>query len=278
MRPIKMMTGGHSGGGGYNAETVAWYTAIAGLGASVTTTEKNWADALIVAWRAQTFDSKTVSIYPFLGAYINAARVPLRDALSAGPAANTGFVDGDVGNAVGIANSSGANKYLNTGITPSQLGSSGNGGLGWYERNFLGNGTTTEIMGMDESTITADGRFVLDIRSSGNRFFSFGEVGTRSGDTVAGANGFYYGQRNGATSRALYKDSTQLGSTNTSSDPASGANQYSILLMGCNVHGTPTQANGRGGIAVLTDGTFTTTEIGDMKTLIDIYLITATGR
>lgn len=276
-----MMAAGGGGGGGYAAETTTWENRINALGGSVTTQEKDWADALIVAINSASYGSKIVYLLPFIGASIAAHRVPLRDALNVGAAISTGFTDADCDTATGLDNSAEANKWLDSGIKASQLGSNSNGGLGWYERNW-GNGVNVEPIGAYGATSSPDERFVIDLRSNLQNFRWGTPSGSAAGSASSASNGHYYGQRSSATLRRLYKDGVNLGSDGTSSvTPTRAADGY-ILVHGCNssisIGYIPAPWKGRGACAYMTDGTLSDADAADFHSLLNTYLITPTGR
>lgn len=269
-----------SAGTSYTAETITWYTRIAAIGGSVTTTDKDLADALIRQIQAASYGSNIVYLLPFLGNNIKAASVPLRDSLAVGAATITGFVDADCGNSIGLNNATEANKWLDSLIKPSQLGSSNNGGLGWYMRSW-GNGTNVEPMGTYSSTNSPDQRFVLDLRSSIQRF-RWGAPANAAGPGTTTSAGHYYGQRSSATLRRIYKDGITLGTDSTTSDSASRANEQNIIIHGCresnasSTYVVPYKA--RSGCAYLTNGSLSDADVAAFHTLLGTYLITPTGR
>jgi hypothetical protein len=269
--------GGGGGGGSYDAETVAWYTRIGALGGSVTTQEKDWANALILAIKGETYGAKIIYLLPFIGTSIAAHRVPLRDTLAKGAATNGGaspFVDADCTNN-GIANPTEKAAYLDTKIIPQDVNSN-NIGLGWYER-AIGFGTGVEPMGVYDSTTAGNTRCVIDLRSNVQRFFYCTTSNGASVATTAG-NAHYYGQRSSATLRRLYKNGSTLAS-NTTSDSGFGNNAYSILAMVMQNHlGIASYWKGRGACAYVTDGTLSDADVAAFHTLLGTYLITPTGR
>ena len=267
-----MMAGG---GGGGNAELDAWVDGITALGGSVTSGEIAIASALIVAIQGASYGSKIKYLLPFIGSSIACHRMPLRDALAVGAAGSAGFTDADCDTSTGLVNSTEAAKYLNTSITPHQLGTSENGGLGWYERDW-GAGSNVEPMGAYNTD--ASERFCLDLRASFQRFRWGSTVGSQAGPATTTSTAHYYGQRSSSTLRRIYKDGTSLGDDGTASDPAAGSNYQPIYVHGCNNSVSPTPWKGRGACAYLTDGTMSDADVAAFHTLLGTYLITPTGR
>jgi hypothetical protein len=285
MRPLLVMAArgtASGGGGGYSAETTAWINGITALSGSVTTSEKNIADAIIVAIQGASYGSKIKYLLPFIGGNIAAHRMPLRDSLAVGAASSLGtapFVDADCTTATGLSNSTEKDAYLDSLIKPSQVGTSDNGGLGWYERN-IGLGSNVEPIGVyGLSASTPVSRFVLDLRTSFQRF-RWGDVaGSQAGPATTATNGHYYGQRSSTTLRRIYLNGASLGSDGTATTTDVGIADQTIMVMGCKTgSGSLTPWKGRGACAYLTDGTMSDADVAAFHTLLGTYLIAPTGR
>jgi len=265
------------GGGGYNAETLAWIAGISGLGGTVTTQEKDWADALIVALQGETYDAKVVWLAPFLGTNVAAHRVPLRDLLAVGPMLNggaTGFVDADCTNA-GIENATEKAAYFDTHILPQDVNSN-DIGFGWWEGN-IGFGSNVEPMGCYDSA-GGNYRGVIDLRTTVQRG-SYGFVSNGASVATTAANGHYYFQSTGTSSRKLFKDGVLIASNTTADTGFSSGNIYTMFVMGSQDHtGTAFPWKGRGLASYVTDGGLSDADAAAFHTLLDTYLITPTGR
>jgi hypothetical protein len=254
-------------------ELATWVSAATAAGGTFTASSKPIAAKLLRGIREASYDSKIKYLAPFLGGNLATARVPLRDSLGVGIATNVGFAEGDFSETTGLQGS-GSGKYLDSLIKPSQLGTTSNGGLGWWETNFTGTGNVEPIGSYGAGGIN---RYVIDLRSTAT-FFSWGDVSNRATVSVTATNSHYYGQRDSATSRALYKDGVSI-ATSAVSDASGGSSDNNIVLCGSNeaefgVAPWP----GRGAVAYLTDGTMTAGEITAFHTLLDETLITPLGR
>lgn len=230
---------------------------------------------LLSQLQRKSYFTKIKYIYPFLGRNLAAARTPLIYAGLGGTtvAANINFVEADYSLSTGIQGN-GSTKLLNTGVLPSQLGTSNNGGFGWIETNINFTGSTTETMGCDNS----DGsqRFVIDLRST-EEFGGWGLGANFARISIPATNGRYYFQRSSATLRELFKNGSSV-VTNLTSDAASGANNRIIYLFGNNRLPSAQCWKGRGACAYFTDGTLSSADVADLdQTLVD-YLMIPTGR
>lgn len=250
----------------------AWVAAVDAAGGTYETDSKDIALALSDALVAFSGFAKIKWLLPLLGANLIAARVPLIDTLGVGIAGNTAFVDADFDQATGLQGN-GSSKYLDSLIKASDLGSSNNGGLGWWENNINLAGNVEPMGAYNNAAST---RYVLDLRST-LAAFRWGSPGNSASNASTAVNGHYYGQRSSSSSREIFLDGVSL-ATNTASDATSGANERNLLVVGADEGGAIAPWPGRCAVAYMTDGTLTPTEITDLHTLLDTFLITPTGR
>ncbi len=251
-----------------------WVTRVDAAGGTYTANSKNYALALANALVGASYYSKIVWLLPLLGNDIIAARVPLVDTLNVGIAGNTNFLTSDFSETTGLQGD-GLNKRLAPGIKPSQLGSSNNGGIGYWENNINFTGSGSEPMGCYGNAGAS--RFVLDLRST-RKFVSWGNAGNLAGPLTAATNGHYYGQRASATSRELFFAGSSVG-TNTTSDAATGASDRNMYLMASDQNPSAVAYwKGRCAVAYMTDGTFSSGDASAFDTLLSTNLITPTGR
>lgn len=250
-----------------------WYSRVFSAGGTVNTNSLTIAQNLFNALRTESYYGKIIWLNPLLGTGINAARVPLIDALDVGASINTGFVDGDFSESTGLSNVNESAKYMNSLITPAMLGQSNNGGLGWWERNW-GIGSGVEPIGCYNTANT--NRFCIDGRSS-LKSFRWGSPSNAAGSSTTFSNGHYYGQRSSSTSRSLYKDGILSPVESTTFDNTSGASDRNIFWMGCN-ESPITYWKGNCAVSYLTNGSMTSDEILAFHNLLNTYLIGPTGR
>lgn len=259
---------------GLDPLVTAWLAAAVAGGGTLAVDSQSICEPLVGAMRGFTGLSKLIYFLPYFGSNLLAGITPLVDTLGVGRPVNHNFVDGDFSQATGLQGN-GTNKYLDTGIKPSQLGTGNNGGIGYVENNIDFTGDTTEVMGCYGNSNSS--RFTLDIRS-GRHFFSWGSPGNLADPLTASSNGNYYGQRSSATSREIFVDGVSV-ATNTTSDAATGAGDLTIKVVACDEQSDGIKINkGRNACLYLTDGTFTSTEVAQWHSLLNTYLIGPTGR
>lgn len=263
-------------GRAYATETNTWIARVVAAGGTFESDSKTIANDFIVQLQAKSYGAHVIYVLPMLGANLAAARVPLRDSLAVGIATNHSFVDGDYSQATGLQGN-GSSKYLDLLIKPSQLGTSNSGGMGFLTNSFSAAGTDTELMGSTGFAGGGDNRYVLDIRATSLRRGSWGDAGNSPSDTVSGADGDYFVQRSSSTSRKLYVDGSPV-ATNTTSDSAAGAGDRTIQLLAVTYDGGTFYDASRCAVAYMTDGQLSDSDVADFHTLLDTYLITATGK
>lgn len=253
-------------------ETAIWAAGVLAAGGGFETNSLLIANGFMRQLKLRSYAPKIVYLLPLLGTGIGAARMPLVDTLNVGAATNTNFVNADFSQGAGLQGN-GSNKLFSTLVFASQLGSSSNGGLGWYENNVSFAG---DVQPMGSYNNAADNRYVLDLRSN-RESFRWGNAGNDANSGATAVNAHYYGQRSSATSRVIYKNGSSLAS-NTTNDGTSGSNERAILLFSGNEPGASTTWAGRCAATYLTDGTLTDPEIADLDLLIRAYLLGPTGK
>lgn len=235
------------------------------------------ANKVVVTIKGSSMGVKIPYLIPFLGRNVWSAYRPLKDDLAAGIPDNGGpFNENDYTQRTGLKGN-GAGKYLDSKLKPNQIGSSDNGGLGYWENDYDGSGTSTnEVMG---STSNGEAnRYTIVITVAPQGVFRWGANANQAIASSASTHGHYYGQRSSSTSREIFYNGSSI-ATNTNSDTASGDGDNTMMILA--VRRGPASAiywKGRCGCAYFTDGTLTSDEISYLDTVLRKYLFTMTGR
>ena len=253
----------------WQAQVQTYHDRAVASGGTFTANTLNLADALISALNSQTFAGKILWLAPLFGNNLATALIPLVDQYGVGGMVNTNFVNGDFSEITGLQGAAG--KRCDTKLRAGTLGSGSNGGLGYWERNF-----STAVAFCIGSTKSDNTSYYGIYLPSGSQNGYWGTPTDNCTVSSAPGNNHYYLQRSSATSRSLSKDGTSI-ATNTTSDSASGATDMNIGLLGDFVSGYRSFP-GRCGVAYATDGTLTGTEINDLHSFLNTYVISATGR
>lgn len=255
----------------YDADTMAYWGRVVLAGGSLTAAELAMADGLVVALKAAGLWSKLCYFLPMLGGF-SGMLVPLRDRDGAGNATNTAFVSGDYALATGLTGN-GTSKRLLIPRNASEAGSSNNGGLGYWELNFLTGG-----LGPIGASNTANtNSYEIGCRDT---LSTFRWGSTANGATVVAVptSGYFHGRRSSATSRTLFKNGVSV-ATNTTNDATSGANQRDLGAVGANWTAPETPYdNGRCGCALITDGTESNANVLTLYEILRDELMTPSGR
>lgn len=251
-----------------------WIAAVDANGGTLTNRSIAIAAMLSCAVEESTWGSKIQLFLPFLGADLDAALTPLVDRLSLGSPTNTNFVDGDFTEADGLQGA--GTKYLDAGVTPSGLGTSNNGGLGWWETSWQSIGA---CMGMFLNPGGGTRSFTMNPRGTTGEFYWNQDIAGR-GAIATGTyeEGHYYGQRSSPTSRELFFNGTLAASGNSDSDTGTGAGSKNILISGVDASSGKFGWSGRAGCAYLTDGTMTADEVAEFHAVLRDSLIRPLGR
>lgn len=255
-----------------NILTKQWANGVRATGGGFQSNSVVIANNFVSVLVRKSYYSKIKYLLPMLGAGINAARVPLVDVLGVGAATNVNFVDADFSQSLGLQGDGGT-KMFDSLVNPGQLGSTNNGGFGWWENNINFGGTGTECMG--NNTSAAD-RFVLDFRS-GLRFFSWGNASNAANSGTPATNGHFYGQRSSATNRILDFNGSLVVS-NSTNDAAASAGERSVRLVGSDENGALVYWAGRCALTYMTDGTMADGEIADFNSILASYLMIPSGK
>lgn len=246
-------------------ETIIWRDRAIAAGGTFLTDSIAIADALIIAIKAASFNSKILWLVPLLSDDLTTARVPLRDTLGVGIMSTTTFTAGDNLQAAGLQGD--GTKLCDTHILASQLlAVAGGAGFGWWERAVgtlpwnLASTSTTKLFGL--AIWNAD------------ELFYFGDATSATRTLAPAGNHHYYGQRLAVDDRKLYRNGSEIAAT-TTTPVETGTAAANIFLMAVSV---TTISEGRCGVAYLTDGTMNAGEILAFHNLLQTYLITPTGR
>lgn len=257
---------GAGGAATLQTQTATWKAGVLAAGGTMGGSSLSIADALVVQMKTRSYFSKLTYMLPFLGVGIDAARMPLIDVRGVGIATNHSMVTGDFTEATGLQGN-GSNKWLDTLIKPSQIGSSNNGGIGYWARSVASGVWCCGWHDVPNGEI-----YGLALYS--DELFYFGNSASATRTLAAASAGHYYGQKAGGTDRKLYKAASQLVS-NTNSPAVVGIAGGTILLMALD---SGNLTNGQCSCFYTTDGTLTGTEMTNLHADVGTYLITATGR
>lgn len=257
-----------------STELITWQNRVVAAGGGFASNSLVIAGNFLNVLHGKSYSHKIVYLLPMLGVGINAARIPLVDKLNVGNATNTNFVDADFSQSTGLQGN-GTSKIFELPLKPSQLGSSNNGGMGYWENNINTSGSGYP---MGCYTTTSSGRFLI-VMTAAKSEFRWGINANGIINSVAPVNAHYYGRRLSATSRSLFINGSLIG-TNTTSDSAGGSSDTNIRVVGDHSFGGAGNEYwaGRVGLCYLDDGTLSDEEATDFHSVLKNYLMVPTGK
>lgn len=248
---------------------IDWRLRVERAGGTLSETSLTLAASLLSSLRTAGVILRLQRLDVWLGSDLRSRLTPLIDRLGGG-AIPVGIAAGDVSEASGLTLN--GSSYIRTATTPAMLGTSGNGGLGWWEAVATASGGE-EPMGSSDNRV-GDNRYVLDLRST-LVAFRWGNKSNPSTIATARQAAHYYGQRSAATLRTLYRDGTSI-ATNTTSDDAYGAT-VPISIGATNYAGTYYPWTGRCKLAYMTDGKMSAGDITALHSALSDF-VAALGR
>lgn len=242
-----------------------WSQAVVAAGGGFTPNSLTIACRLTQVLQTKSYYGKIRYLLPLLGIGINAARVPLIDAVGAGTATNVNFVNGDFSQSTGLQGD-GSTKRFDLGFTGAALGAAGNGAVGYWS---LAMGTVGDWV-IGERNTDLFGIYLNSALAEGFYWGSGGSIDTTDGSST---NGHYYGQRTPANIR-LFKSGAQVAINGVTTGTGNiGASNMNLMAIDAAF-----LSNGTCGAAYFTDGTLTDGEISDLHATLTSYLMVPTGR
>ena len=254
-------------GSGYTPETDAFIAAVVGGGDTLTTTEKDAVDALVVDLQAASLFSTMGYLYPFVGGTSTSMKWNLRDTTTAEIAWYGGMTFNSQG-IIGNASNSGGDSNLNPstlGYTRMAIGFYLNQGLGlaaggWYD------------MGMYDTSTIRDTMISYGFNGSTNKYVNLS--GAYNIYTAGSYTNSTIWMQHDISNTKLYQGISLLGST---------VNSFSISTddvgIGCSWRrnavptGAPYGSTGRGfGLAFCSSAAYSGAQVTDLNNAITTFV------
>lgn len=180
----------------FDADAVAFFTRVTTAGGSLTLTEKQAVNTLVVDMKSYGIWSAMKAVYPMVGASAAACAQNLKSSSFTGTFTATGWTFASTG-----ATPNGTSAYMNTGLIPSVELSLNSTHLSFYSRTDI-NLTQVE-MGCNNPYI------ILEIRTLNQTYFL---INTSSIAGVSDTNsiGFYIGNRTGSAVTNGFKNNSKI--------------------------------------------------------------------
>lgn len=217
------------GGASFDADAQAFFDRVTTAGGSLTTTEKNATNQLVLDMKSAGIWTSMKAVYPMVGASAAACAQNLKSSSFTGT-----FTSGWTFASTG-ATPNGTSAYMNTGLNPvAQSLTSADSHLSYYCRTAATTADPAEIANFTSITEA----FVLQSKASGNLNRYFYTLGSAAISSVAsGPIGLISGSSTGGnTRRDVYRNGVSV-ANNTTTDTATLGN-YNLYLGAGNIGNT----------------------------------------
>ncbi len=194
---------------GYNADAAAFFARVTAAGGSLTLTEKNAVNTLVISLKVNNLWTSMKAIYPMVGSSAAACAQNLKSSSFTGS-----FSGGWTYASTGVK-PNGTNGFMNTGFIANNNLTLNSGHLSFYSRT--NNNTGIDDFSAIVATDTQNMRLI--IKYSDN--FLYNDLNNAASNRITVANsdslGFYISSRLNSTSLKVYKNSSNI-ATNTVSN------------------------------------------------------------
>jgi hypothetical protein len=208
---------------GFDADAQAFFNRVTTAGGTLTTTEQNAVNTLVVQMKADGIWTKMKAIYPMVGASAAACSQNLKSA------SFTGTFSGGWTHSSNGPTPNGTNAYMDTNLTPSSSLIQDSTHLSFYSRTNIANQLQFEIGSFNVSTAgQGSSSFAISYNSPANTFrLRISSSTPTTTYTVTNTLGFFIGNRTNATQQKIYNAGV-LG--NTFSANSDGLSTLQIAL------------------------------------------------
>ena len=212
-----------SGGGGFDPDAQAFFDRVTTAGGTLTTTEQNATNQLVLDMKSAGIWSSMKAVYPMVGASAAACAQNLVSSSFTGT-----FTSGWTFASTG-AKPNGSSAYMGTGLNVNTLSTSGIS-LGYYSRT----NTLTNPGHYIDASLTESERFGIALYT-GTFYTYLSNSATFANAVQANSLGFYQGYRNNTTNLQAYKNNTKIISNFSSSISALINKNFEVARGGVSV-------------------------------------------
>jgi hypothetical protein len=235
-----------SSGGGFDVDAQAFFDRVTVAGGTLTTTEKNATNQLVLDMKSAGIWSSMKAIYPMVGASAAACAQNLKSASFTGT-----FSSGWTFASTGVTGN-GTSAYFDTGLNTSTNLTLTSTHLSIYVRNNSngGGGSPYDLANATNAGMTVDPTYLIARYSSNLAYLGIGDINYGTSSASLDSRGFWLGATNGSRAQNLYKNGSSV-----ASGTGSGSFANNNLYLGA--------ANGGGSPAFFSDKQFALCSIGD---------------
>jgi hypothetical protein len=219
---------GTGGGAAFDADAQAFFDRVTAAGGTLTTTEKNATNTLVVQMKADGTWTPMKAIYPMVGASAAACAQNLKSSSFTGT-----FTSGWTFASTGVT-PNGVSAYMNTSLTPSSTLSVNSTHVSFYNRS--NNIPTSSFACSMGSSVASSNNLALVIkRLNDNLRYTtiYDDAFLASLTSTTNIQGFWVGNKQSQTSLKLIQSNTTI-ATNTSNNTSTSLPNISIYLSSLN--------------------------------------------
>jgi hypothetical protein len=213
----------------YDVSARGFFIAQSDAGVTLTDTQKNATNQLVLDLKAAGLWTKMKAVYPMVGGTATSHKFNLITPADTDAAFRLSFVGGGTHSANGYQ-PGGVNGYANTFLSPSNVFTDYNSHLSYYSRTTTV-GTAIEIGNIN----SLSGTIILHLRTATN-FVAGSTSSVTSFTTTGSALGFWLGSKRSNSDRETYLNGTTQTTVTTSDTTV--FNNFNIYLGASNVAGT----------------------------------------
>ena len=202
--------------GGYDADAQAFFDRVTTAGGTLTTTEKNATNQLVLDMKSAGIWTSMKAVYPMVGASAAACAQNLKSSSFTGT-----FTSGWTFASTGVT-PNGTSAYMNTALTPSTSLTLNSTHLSYYSRTNTGSGS--DIGSADALYVNLN--FINAKYTNGNYYCHINSTTAAISGTIANSQGYFIGSRTSSTLSKLYRNSSVLSTSSGVSTGLSSAVAY----------------------------------------------------
>jgi hypothetical protein len=253
----------------FDADAVAFFNRVTTAGGTLSTTEKQAVNQLVLDLKANSLWTPMKAIYPMVGASSAACAQNLKSSSFTGT-----FSSGWTFASTGVK-PNGTSAYMNSGFLPSTQSTNNNTHMSFYSRSNIQEASSDIGIFM-----AANVRWSIELNyyylgvSYGFASDQYNYATGRVQAANTNSQGFYIGSRTNSTTHKAFKNNSQLGTTNTGSSGNISNITGNIYIGGVNGSGSaPSFSSKECAFASIGDG-LTDTQASNFYTAVQAFQTT----
>jgi hypothetical protein len=217
----------------FDADAVAFFNRVTTAGGSLSLTEKQAVNQLVLDLKANSLWTPMKAIYPMVGASAAACAQNLKSSSFTGTF-SSGWTFASTG-----ATPNGTSAYMNTGLNVSSSLTNNSTHISYYSRTSNAGATMSEMGAGDSASNTYMQMLIYRLAGNynGDQYFNAGA--NRIDAAVANSQGFFVDSRTTSTNHKAWKSNTQIGSTDTNLNTLNTSSINNTVYIGARNIGTP---------------------------------------